>query len=160
MKNVCFTGHRIISNDDLLQSQTLLDDVICGLYERGAVNFYCGGAIGWDTICANMVLYLKKRKSLDITLNLVLPCAPEYQTERWNAESKRVYYAILEQADSVERISDKYFDGCMEQRNRRLVELGDCCVCYCKGKKPGGTRQTLRFAKEKGIEIINICDLL
>lgn len=159
MKNVCFTGHRKIDSGDL-NLKLALDNAICGLYNKGATEFYCGGALGWDTLCANMVLYLKKRKAIPISLHLVLPCSPEYQTAKWSDADKRTFYSILEQADSVEYISDKYYDGCMKKRNQRLVDLADWCVCYYKDNNPrSGTGQTVRMAQSKGIEIINIAQL-
>ena len=60
MTSACFTGHRNITESDNIQLKTLLDKTICALVRRGVTDFYCGGALGWDTMCANMVLYLKK----------------------------------------------------------------------------------------------------
>ena len=58
MTSACFTGHRNIDEANILHIKTLLDKTICALARRGVTEFYCGGALGWDTICANMVLYL------------------------------------------------------------------------------------------------------
>ena len=73
MTSVCFTGHRKIDSSDMYALKSLLDSTICGLVKRGVTDFYCGGALGFDTMCAHMVLYLRKRKALDIKLHLVLP---------------------------------------------------------------------------------------
>lgn len=160
MTKVCFTGHRSI-NADMLQVKTVLDSVICGLYGKGATDFYCGGALGWDAICANMVLYLKKRKAMRINLHLVLPCAPEYQTAKWTDADKRMFYYILEQADSVEYIGDKYVADCMKRRNQKLVDYADCCVCfYNSDNYRSGTGQTVRMAQRKGIEIVNVAEIV
>ena len=161
MKNVCFTGHRRLKGDNTAQVHELLDGVIDELIRKGAQDFYCGGALGWDTLCANMILYQKKRKAPQVKLHLVLPCPPEQQTLKWTDEDKRMYYSIMESADSTEIVSDTYTSDCMKKRNARLVEYGDCCVCYFDGVTVrSGTSQTVRMAREKGIEIINIYEML
>lgn len=161
MKNICFTGHRKVDSANSLQIKILLDSVICSLVKRGATDFYCGGALGWDTLCANMVLYLKKRKALDIRLHLVLPCSNEAQTKLWSDSDKQMFYSILALADEIEYIGSDYTPDCMKKRNARLVECADCCVCYYDDSvKRSGTAQTVRMAREKGIETINIFELV
>lgn len=161
MKNVCFTGHRQIDKSNALQIKTLLDSAICGLVDRGVTDFYCGGALGWDTICASMILYLKKRKALDIKLHLVLPCSNEEQTKKWSDSDKQTFYGLMMFADDIEYIGKDYTPDCMRKRNARLVELADCCVCYYDSSiQRSGTGQTVRMAGEKGIEIINIFELV
>ena len=160
MKNVCFTGHRSLKGVDYHNLKVLLDDTICALVKKGATDFYCGGALGWDTLCANMVLYLKKRKAQDIKLHLVLPCSNEAQTMKWSQTDKDMFYSILSQADSVEYTSHAYTKECMRIRNARLVELGDCCVAfYNAADTRSGTGQTVRMAEDKGIEVINIYEM-
>ena len=161
MTSACFTGHRSIDGADMLHIKMLLDKTICALARRGVTEFYCGGALGWDTICANMVLYLKKRKQLDINLHLVLPCRNEEQTKKWSDEDKHTFYTILMHAETIEYIGNDYTKDCMKKRNARLVELADCCVCYYDSDNfRSGTGQTVRMAESKGIEIINIYELI
>ncbi len=160
MKNICFTGHRAIKEESEELAKQLLDNVISELIKKGAVNFYCGGALGWDTICADMVLFHRKRRVPQIKLHLILPCPPEQQTLKWTDADKQVYYEILESADDVEIVSKTYTPDCMKKRNARLVELADCCICYYDSKRSrSGTGQTVRMAGEKGIHIINIFEM-
>ena len=58
---------------------------------------------------------------------------------------------------SCEFVSVDYTKDCMRLRNKRLVELADCCVCFC-GEPEGrsGTAQTVRMARQKGIPVINL----
>ena len=161
MKSVCFTGHRSLKNVDYRSLKILLDDTICALVKKGATEFYCGGALGWDTICANMVLYLKKKKQLDINLHLVLPCKNEDQTKKWSEEDKQTFYSILMHAETIEYVGSDYTKDCMKKRNARLVELADCCVAfYNTADARSGTGQTVRMAEDKGIEIINIYEMV
>ena len=43
----------------------------------------------------------------------------------------------------------------MFKRNRHLVDNSSVCVCYLT-KDSGGTAYTVRYAKEKGLEIVNL----
>ncbi|MBR4306169.1 MAG: DUF1273 family protein [Ruminiclostridium sp.] len=161
MRSVCFTGHRSIDSADRLYIKALLKETICNLAKRGATDFYCGGALGWDTEAASMVLRLKEEKGLDISLHLILPCRNEEQTKKWSDEDKHTFYTILMHAETVEYVGSDYTKACMKNRNARLIELADCCVCYYDSSNfRSGTGQTVRMAEDKGIEIINIYELV
>ncbi|MEE7581897.1 MAG: hypothetical protein UDO63_01630 [Oscillospiraceae bacterium] len=61
MKSCCFTGHRTVNiNINLL---TMLMTSIESYVQNGIVDFYSGGAIGWDTICSKVVLQLREKHS-------------------------------------------------------------------------------------------------
>lgn len=158
MKTVFFTGHRVFNyNKEIFQKYKSL---MIQLLKEGATDFYAGGAKGWDTIFASMVLNLRENHVPLIKLHLVLPCPPEEQTAKWNTYDKKEYQRILKAADSVEIVSEHYHKNCMKKRNERLVELGDICVCYYdENKKRSGTGQTVRLAEKQGKEIINILKL-
>ena len=152
MKTCCFTGHRIIKiTPELVQR---LKDAIINLIEQGVTDFYNGGAIGFDMLCAETVIALKAEHS-DIKLHMLLPCLPEEHAKRWKKAQIVQYNESLKAADSVTVLSEHYTDDCMKQRNKRLVELADCCICYCNNPR-SGTGQTVRMAQEKGINVINL----
>lgn len=154
MKKVFFTGHRStkIYAEDLYSLVRLLRKFI----SEGTVDFYAGGAKGWDMTFADMVLRMREDYVQLVKLHLVLPCPPEEQTARWNKYDKDEYQEILEAADSVEIVSEHNDKNCMKKRNERLVELGDICLCYYNEKRiRSGTGQTVRLAQKQGKEIIN-----
>ncbi|MGN1115759.1 MAG: SLOG family protein, partial [Candidatus Ornithomonoglobus sp.] len=138
-QSICFTGHRDIKPTTHLKQ--LLYTTLESLIKQGAVNFYAGGALGWDTLCSLTVLRLRKYYP-HIRLCLILPCHEKAQTSKWNSEQKELYYKILSAADSVEYTSKDYWNGCMKKRNARLIELADCCICYYKIRR-SGTGQTV-----------------
>ncbi len=152
MKTCCFTGHRIIKITPELV-QRLRDDIV-DVIRKGVTDFYDGGAIGFDALCAETVIDLKAEYP-DIKLHLLLPCPPEEQVKGWNKAQITRYQKILQATDSVTVISEHYTKTCMKQRNKWLVELADCCICYCNNPR-SGTGQTVRMAKDKGIDIINL----
>lgn len=157
MKNICFTGHREIRDIKKITNYLLctIDDLI----QKGATNFFAGGAIGFDTLAAEAVILLRKKYPY-IKLFLILPCCGTEQTLYRTLNQKKEYKRILSEADDVEFISEHYFDGCMKQRNSRLIELADYCICYYNNKKSaGGTAQTVRMTQKKNIPVINLFTL-
>ncbi|MBQ7980361.1 MAG: DUF1273 family protein [Oscillospiraceae bacterium] len=155
MKHICFTGHRNIKNTQKLA--LCLENTLRKLIqEENASEFYSGGAIGWDTLCAQTVLKLRNEYP-HIRLNLILPCNESEQTSLWKESDKKVFKEILYSADTVEFTSAHYYNGCMKKRNIRLIELTECCVCYYNTRNyASGTGQTVRLAEKKNIRIINL----
>lgn len=148
-KTACFTGHRVIAAADRERLAEALAQCIEEATARGVVEFAAGGALGFDTMAAEAVLAQRQRNPA-VRLRLILPCAD--QDARWSSADSRRYRRILEQADQVEYIAERYFPGCMQTRNRRLVDLSSLCIGYCR-KAAGGTAYTLRYAEQSGIEI-------
>ncbi len=156
-KAVCFTGHRTICEADLSPLRSALYSTVASLMIEGADRFICGGAMGFDTLAAECVINLRKRFP-HVKLNLVLPC--RNQTEKWvSGENLLRYKSILGAADSIEYIRDFYSEGCMHERNRRMVGLSDVCVAYLKRNR-GGTAHTFKYAADRGLRLINLADSL
>lgn len=153
MKNICFTGHRNIKITQELKER--LYNLIETMIQNGAVNFYAGGAVGFDAECELAVLKLRE-KYKNIKLHIIMPCPKEEQTKKWKQNSEKEQYdKILSLADSIELCSEHYDKNCMKKRNARLVKLADCCICYYY-KSRSGTGQTVRMAQKKKLEIINL----
>lgn len=154
MRSISFTGHRKLSENGALLSQRL--------YQRleeetnnGAIEFNTGGALGFDSIAAAVVLKLREVYP-HIRLNLILPCSNEEQTKKWPDKEGAEFYRILKLANTVEYTSKHYYDGCMKKRNARLIELADQGFCYWNTNNDrSGTAQTVRMAQGKQITIVN-----
>ena len=149
---VCFTGHRVIPEKDYPEIQKRLEDEIIALIHQGARYFGAGGALGFDTMAALCVLKLRTEFP-HIRLILVLPCRE--QAERWSERNKKIYGQILKQADKVVYTAERYYRGCMLKRNRYLVDNSAICVCYLT-EDSGGTAYTAEYARQKGLQIINL----
>lgn len=54
-----------------------------------------------------------REKYPQVKLHLVLPCSNANQTKNWTAEQVADFNRILGLADSVEYISDSYYNGCI-----------------------------------------------
>ncbi len=109
-------------------------------------------------LCERVVLSLRENDSR-IRLHLVLPCSSKEQTAKWTDAQKAEYYAILKDADSVEMVSEHYWNGCMKKRNAKLIEYADACICYYNVNRiRSGTGQTVRMAEKKGVPICNFAE--
>lgn len=130
-----------------------LTEQIAKLAEAGVTDFFSGMAEGTDIYCAQIVLELR-RKNPALNLHCVLPC--EGQADRWSDSARERYYTIVKQADFVDYVSRKYYDGCMLARNRRLVDQAGILLAVYNGERRGGTAATVRYARKAGREIIMI----
>lgn len=106
--------------------------MIIQLINRGYLYFGAGGALGFDTMAEQAVLSLK-REYPQIKLILVLPC--KSQVNSWSNEDKEVYLEIISKADKVVCTSQEYYRGCMQKRNRYLVDNSSVCVFVIIPKK-------------------------
>ena len=149
-KGCCFTGHRNIDISDSDKINSELKKEIEKIIDEGICDFYNGGAYGFDLMSAKIISELKNKYN-NIKLHLIIPYAK--QSKSWSEKDKEVYERVKSEADSIEILSEHYFRGCMQIRNRMLVDKSDVCICYIR-KKTGGTAYTLNYAKEKGLKII------
>ena len=148
----CFTGHRSIPENDKESLQKRLEDEIINLIHQDVRYFGAGGALGFDTMAALTVLKLKGEFP-DIRLILVLPC--KGQTRSWSDKNKKIYDQILSQADKTVYTSENYYSGCMQKRDRWLIEGSDICICY-QTANIGGTAYTVNYARRMGRRIIGL----
>ncbi len=153
-RTVCFTGHRRIPASQMPEVSKKLRTVVVDLINRGYCHFAAGGALGFDTLAAEVVLSLREAFP-HIDLTLALPC-PD-QTKGWTEESVRRYEEIKGMADKVVYTSRKYAYGCMQKRNRYLVDHSCVCVCYLT-ERSGGTFYTVNYAAAKSLCVINIAE--
>lgn len=152
MKSCSFTGHRKIPNGKEAVLADLVDRSIDYLYSEGCRTFYCGGALGFDTMAAKAVLK-KRMQNHDIRLIIVIPCSG--QEDLWGEREKEIYRFLLSSADEVIYTSLSYTKDCMKERNRYLAEVGDVLVAFC-GNERSGSAQTLRMAKELKKTVYNL----
>ena len=59
----------------------------------------------------------------------------------------------MSKADKVTYVSSvKYFNGCMMKRNNYMIDNSSLLIAIYNGS-PGGTKQTIEKAKQKGLQI-------
>ncbi len=166
IKNCCCTGHRpkgfpfkydIDKQKHTAYLQTLEEKIELAITEYGITNFISGMALGVDMDFAETVLKLRNKYS--ITLECAIPCPN--QTLKWNDKDKLRYNEILNRADTVTLVSNRYDRDCMLKRNRFMVDKSQMIIAVFNGIEKGGTWYTINYAKKenKYIEIIELCKL-
>ena len=148
----CFTGHRQICDEKVPRIIERLDRLIPELAGQGYAAFLAGGALGFDTLAAQAVLRARGQNP-GIRLIIIQPC--RNHEARWNGRQILLYRQILEQADEVVCLSDHYYSGCMQVRNRYLIDNSGLCAAYLTDNH-GGTGYTVKYAKARGIPVINL----
>ena len=147
----CFTGHRRLPADtDALYMA--LTAAVQRLAEEGIRYFGVGGALGFDELAARAVLSLRGAYP-QLRLILVVPC-PQWHAP-WSPEDRARYARLCAQADKVTAVSDQYEPGCMQRRNRYLVDNSAVCVAFCESDT-GGAAYTLACAHKQGLRIIRV----
>lgn len=155
-KACCFTGHRHISEKKIELIRINLKNTIIKAIENGYDTFYAGGAVGFDTMAAQIILELKKEYP-KIKLKLALPC--KSQTDGWDKNDVDEYDRIKKLADEVIYTSEENKKGCMHKRNRYLVDNSSLCICYIT-RKSGGTAYTVKYAQNNGVMVVNIKEIV
>ncbi len=154
MKNItcCFTGHRKLPKNRLSIIQGLVAEQLLCAYRDGYRRFVCGGALGFDTLCAIEVLRLRKRFE-DISLILVYPCLG--QDARWKEADREIYRKIYDECDECYCMRREYTPSCMHERNRAMVDESSLVIAYLENDR-SGTAYTYNYAKENGVKTVNI----
>lgn len=151
-RSVCFTGHRHIALRDIPLLTARLEDLLERCYQHGYRDFLCGGALGFDMLAAERVMALQCRHA-DVRLVMVLPCSD--QSHRWTDQDAMRYERLLYGADDIRVLSPSYYEGCMQVRNRYMVDHSSLCVCYFRHPK-GGTASTVAYAVKEDIPVLNV----
>ena len=153
-KSVAFTGHRCIPFEELTTLRDAAKTKVKLLYAMGITDYYCGMAIGFDLLAAEVVLSLKTTLP---KLRLVAVVPYRGQSDAWSKIEQERHAAVLAKADEVIVLSERYFKGCLLRRNDFMLSHVCGVVAYFDGQPKGGTFYTCREARRKHLDIINLC---
>ncbi len=157
---LCFTGHRSqklpwrFNEQDprCIKMRETAKQEIEKAIQQGYMIFISGMAIGFDIICAELVLELKK-KYPNIQLVAALPC--RNQDSVWQEKDRARYKKVMKQVDRVWCESEEYTKECMLRRNDYMLNNSSRVIALYNGLG-GGTAYTLKRAREQGMEVIVI----
>lgn len=156
----CFTGHRPNKLPwgydeewpDCIRLKVVLATEIKAMIDRGVTTFYTGMAHGADMWCAEIVQSFQENlPELGIKLIAVIPY--EGQANRWSNDYRERYFNILEKADEGVSLQEHYSKGCMQERNRYIVDHASHVIAVYGGKS-GGTQYTVEYARRKNREVV------
>ena len=159
-KSCSFTGHRPAKlpwkynelDPRCIAFKEKLAAVVEAVYESGITHFITGMAMGCDLFCAEAVIALR-RTHREITLEAAVPY--DGQESQWSADLRERYNRILKDCDAVTLLQDSYTPDCMMRRNRYMVDHSSVLIA-CYDGQAGGTWNTIKYAMEKDIEVIQL----
>ncbi len=152
---VSFTGHRP-ERLDLPEAtvQDWLEKQIRNAVEDGYTDFISGMQRGVDLWAAEIVLKLcDERKEKGI--RLFAAAAFKEMESRWEMDWQKRYHAVLAAADGVIYVSDKPGRSAFFKRNEWMVDHSKRLIGVYTGA-PGGTKETIQYAKKLGREVVLI----
>lgn len=156
LRRVCFTGHRPEKlNISEKEVKDRLRKAIQQSIRDGFTTFISGMARGVDMWAAEIVL--EERENND---NIKLICASPFEgfEKSWSFDERRRYNHILQSADYIKYVCLHYSRQCFQIRNIWMVEHSAKVIAAYNGES-GGTRNTVRYATSKNIEVYNILEI-
>lgn len=156
----CFTGHRPEklpwrANEEDARCHALkarLAKEVALAYAKGYRHFISGMARGTDLYFCEAVLDLQAQHP-DITLEAAIPYPG--QAERWPDADKHRYHQLLNHCHFETVVQHHYSPGCLQRRNRYLVDHASLVISVYNGKG-GGTMNTLAYAMAQGVSLVII----
>ena len=154
----CFSGHRAEKlpwryNEDApecLALKALLAELVGEAYDAGFRRFYCGMATGSDMYFGEAVIAMRQEHP-DVTLAAVIPFLG--QEKHWPKAQRERYARLKEKCDTVTVLHDTYRRGCMQERNRYMVDRSSLLLAVYD-ERPGGTFSTVRYAQKQKITVV------
>lgn len=152
----CFTGHRPekLSIPESKVKAALQKEIRLAIAD-GINVFITGMAPGVDIWVAEIVLELRKKEELSLKLIAASP-HPGFEN-RWSIEWQKRYAAVMAKADFIKEVCSHYSRGCYQIRNEWMVDHSARVIAVWNGR-PSGTKNTIVYAKRKGVPVINILD--
>ena len=155
-----FSGHRPEKlpwgdnerDERCLTLKASIREMVEKAYADGYRHFICGMARGCDTYFCEEVLRLRDRVQ-DITVEAAIPCPT--QADGWPRAQQERYRRLVAACDYETLVQSSYSPGCMQRRNRYMVDHAALLLAVHNGQ-PGGTRRTMEYAMRRGLQIVDI----
>lgn len=119
-------------------------------YHAQKITANCGLARGADMVFAYTILRLNPLEA-----DLIAWCPFHQQANNWPADQQARYLDLLNACQTVNYSAAQYTSASYHQRNRAIVDHSDLLIAVYNGQ-PGGTRNTVTYAKRHGCPVILI----
>lgn len=126
--------------------------IVLELARNGVKYFGVGGAIGFDTLAAQLLMQLRDNEAQNIKIILVCPF-PEF-TSKWTVEQQKMFGLMYSKYDKVVYVDQVGSREAYLKRDRHLVDCSRYCIAYCT-RDYGGTAYTVRYAQKHGVQVFN-----
>lgn len=154
METCCFTGHRDIPPGLIPSLTEVVKGQIKALFSQGVIYYGVGGAVGFDTLAAEVLFELRVEHP-QIKVILVYPF--NGFDSRWQEGQRTRYRALLPKYDKRVCVSQTPGREAYLMRDRHLVDCSAHCVAFCS-RSYGGTAYTMRYARENGRQVYNLAE--
>lgn len=164
-RTVSFTGYRTgklpFGNDyecELAKKlKSNLMSIFDQLFQKNYNCFLTGGAIGSDLIAADAIAEVLKSYGKRASRSISFICLPCHNhVKSWSQKEKNYLERLLNEGTYAFYVSDRsYYKGCMQVRNKYMVDNSAVVVAVYDGK-PGGTKNTLDYAEKMRKKIMTI----
>ena len=121
-------------------------------YVDGYRHFMTGMARGCDQYFTEILLELRQQHP-DVTIEAAIPC--EEQASRWKDLERERYFRLVEACDLETMVQRHYDKGCMQRRNRYMVDRSARLIAAYDGML-GGTMYTIHYAMQRGLDVVII----
>ena len=165
LRTVSFTGYRTAKlpfgndyeSEPAKKLRSLLMDIFDQLFQNNYNCFLTGGATGSDLIAADAVGEVLKSYGKRAARSINFICLPCYDhIKSWSQKDKNYLEKLLNDDVCAFYVSDRpYYKGCMQVRNKYMVDNSSIVVAVYDGK-PGGTKNTLEYAEKRRRKIITV----
>ncbi len=164
-RTCAFTGHRpnklpefgAEHLPDMQKLRKIIYDTIEKAIIDGYDTFLSGMAIGFDILCSETVMALKI-----IYPNVKLLAAVPFKGQpiKFSDAWKKRYNNVLLACDGFDVLSENYYKGCFQHRNKYMVDNSSLIIACLDSSEPSGTLSTVNYAKKQGLDVINCLDML
>ena len=148
----CFTGHRDLPVNQMMRIRIAVRRQVETLLKQGVIYYGVGGAIGFDTLAAEVLMELREQYP-QLKVILVYPF-DGYQS-KWTSAQKLKHQSLLPRYDTIVCVSSIPGRDAYLERDRHLVNSSAHCIAYCT-RNYGGTAYTVRYAERCGCAIYNV----
>ncbi len=158
-KSCAFTGHRPEKlpwgqreeDPRCLHLKERLAEALLKAYADGYRHFISGMARGTDLYFCEAALELRDAYP-QVTVEAAVPYPG--QADHWTAEEIERYQSLLARCDFETVVQHHYSPGCLQRRNRYLVDRAGRIISVYKGSGGGGTLYTLNYAMNQGLDVV------
>lgn len=155
-----FTGHRpeklpwgyYEEDERCLELKKRMWNAVQEIYDRGYRHFLCGMAQGCDMYFCETVIALRCLMR-GVTLEAVIPHVG--QQRGWPEDQQERYARLLEMCDKRTVLAPVYDRGCMQRRNRHMVDNASLLLSVYDGMG-GGTGYTVGYALQQKVEVMHL----
>ena len=140
-----FSFERIENDFKYISYLSCLYDAMDDLMNNGCTYYISGMARGADMDFADAVVSHKFNDN-----EIILEAAFPYFIDFSKSDKSLKKWEILSDCDYINFISPYYSKGCMQKRNKYMVDKADIVLAIWNGRKEGGTWNTIKYARSKG----------